>query len=79
MTHCDLCLKKLEPWKSTPLQEQWRTEDVNEVCKDCADVITEASMKLDAHLASVKASIRERFVPNLYAKLRRRREEPTDG
>jgi hypothetical protein len=58
------------------LQEQWCIEGAAEVCEDCGNAITDASLKMDAHIAEIRCGIRKRFVPNLYAKLRQRRKEP---
>jgi len=78
MTKCDLCMADIKSFQSTHLQEKWQVHGVEEVCRDCADEITDISMALDAKVAAVKDGIRKRLVLRLYEMLRRRREEPSD-
>jgi hypothetical protein len=77
MTKCDLCMTEIRSSEAVPLQKYWQVEGVKEVCKECADEITDVYIALTDKVAHLKEGIRKHLIPQLYAKLRRRREEPT--
>jgi hypothetical protein len=72
MIRCDLCQTEVDgPQRIFELSEDYRTENVREVCTECMDEISKLAGQLNVYLADFRTATRKRWGAAIMDKLRR--------
>ena len=63
MKRCDICLKKCE--ELTQLSEHYKTDDIEECCVDCMNIMNKQLHKVNKMTANLGFYWMKRFLKNL--------------